>query len=137
VECLGPLLAWAVPFADTLAYRMRLAAHHVLANTAADRDHLFPCSQFLSEDEQKVQEIDGLVGLSPELLNIIQCIISLAFNPGSENQETAKALVHRLRDLCQVCSDTYIDQDAKNTIESTAETYRLGALEYIDCRFHG
>lgn len=113
---------------------MRLAAHHVLANTAVDKARLFPCSPFLHKDEQRVEEIDGLVGLSPELLNKIQEITFLALSSGPKNP-AVDALAQYLRCLRQECSDTSIDPESKITILRTAETYRLGALLYLDCRF--
>jgi hypothetical protein len=54
---------------------MKIASHVVLANTAGPLSETQELS-FLSQDEQRVQEIDGLTGLSPELLHIIGDVTS-------------------------------------------------------------
>jgi hypothetical protein len=130
VRGLGPLLEWAIPFPETLPYRMRLAAHYVLANTVTRSSKQFPSAPFLSQTEEGIQEIDGSICASPQMLNTIQTITLL------ENKSDAKDLALEVQKMQQLSSELDIDQDARDVIRKTADTFRLGALEYINCRFH-
>lgn len=129
VTGLGPLLSWAIPFPETLPYRMRLAAHYVLANTLTSPDNQFPSASFLSPSEESIEEIDGSICASPQMLNMIQRI-TLA-----KNKSDAECLAQAVQEIQQLSSERDIDEGTKAVILKTSDTYRLGALEYIDCRF--
>lgn len=131
VRGLGPLLSWAIPFPDTLGYRMRLAAHHVLANILTSSEKQFPSAPFLHESEEGIQEIDGSIGASPQVLNTIQRITIC------QNQADAKVLFQELEVMVQISSEPDIDDKVREIICDTAETYRLTALIYINCRYPG
>ena len=131
VQTLPKLLQWAIRYPQSLAYRMKLAAHHVLANTVAGQATMFEHATFLSDEEKSIKDIDGLIGLSPELLDIIQDVTMLpsAMSGGS--------LKSRLLKLTQELLDMNLTAEAKRVIISTAETYRLSALLFLECRFPG
>ncbi|MCJ1333149.1 hypothetical protein MMC10_009843 [Thelotrema lepadinum] len=95
---------------------MKLAAHHVLANTVAGQATMFEHATFLSDEEKSIKDIDGLIGLSPELLDIIQDVTMLpsAMSGGS--------LKSRLLKLTQELLDMNLTAEAKRVIISTAET---------------
>lgn len=131
VRALGPLLTWAVPFQDSLAYRMRLAAHHVLANILTSSEKQFPSVPFLHASEEGLQEIDGSIGASPQVLNTIQRITIC------QNEADAKVLAHEIEGMEQISSEPDIDDKARGVICDTAETYRLTALIYINFRYPG
>ena len=131
VRGLGLLLTWAIPFPDTLAYRMRLAAHHVLANVLTSSEKQFPSVPFLHASEEGVQEIDGSIGASPQVLNTIQRITKC------QNKADAKVLAEEIEGMEQISSEPGIDDKTREIICDTAETYRLTALIYINCRFPG
>jgi hypothetical protein len=77
---------------------MRLAAHHVLANTIEQEMNAFPNWTFLSREEEIITEIDAMIATSPELLNIFQSIALLSFTD-PDNYEKAESLAERLRNL--------------------------------------
>jgi hypothetical protein len=131
VRGLGPLLKWAIPFPETLGLRMRLAAHYVLAKTAMSSGKQFPSTPFLSQSEENIQEIDSSICASPQMLDSIRLISLL------NNQSEAKGMVGILQGIRQIFSEPDIDQEARDVILDTAETFRLGAFEYLNCRFPG
>jgi hypothetical protein len=79
VKSLGALLKYALPFPQTLGYRTKIASHGILSGAATTNSNRFPHFNFLSEEEKKIQNIDALTGLSPELLSIIHETNELAF----------------------------------------------------------
>jgi hypothetical protein len=101
----------------------------VLANTAICSAKQFPSAPFLAKAEEGLQQIDGSICASPQMLNLIQRITLL------NNEFDAKSLAQEIRELKQVSSEPDIDPKATEVILNTAETFRLGALEYINCRF--
>jgi hypothetical protein len=130
----GSLLQHSIRYPETLAYRMRLAAHHVLANTIEREMNAFPNWTFLSREEETITEIDAMIATSPELLNIFQSITLLSFTD-PHNYEKAESIAERLRNLQQICSDARISTQKRQVMQNTAETYRLGAMMYLCWRF--
>ena len=71
-KSIAPLLSWAIPFRQTLPYRMRLAAHFILSNTASLLDHQLIYVPFLALEEEGIYEIDDSICISPSLANKIR-----------------------------------------------------------------
>ena len=102
---------------------------------------------FLSNDETRAQQIEPMTGLSPELLNLIQCCNELAFGTQFDQREAqVKGLLHRLGDLQQTVKrdDVYqselSDEETRErltAVKVTAETYRQAAILYVHCRILG
>lgn len=131
VRGLEPLLKWTIQFPETLNLRMRLAAHDVLAKTVTSSAKQFRSAPFLSESEENIQEIDTSICASPHMLNTIRSISLL------RTRSEAHDMVEILRGIQQIYSEPGIDQEARDVILNTAETFRLGAFEYLNCRFLG
>lgn len=130
----GVLLQHSAGYPETLSLRVRLASHHVLANTIEQKTNAFPNWSFLSIKEETNTEIDAMIATSPEVLNIIQSITILSFTNPNDYDEAA-SIAERLRNVQQICSDAGISMQKRQIMQATADTYRLGALIYLHCRF--
>src|SRR5436190_17788612 len=115
---------------------MKIASHSILSNATATARYQFPPYIFLFEAEQTFQHIDGLTGLSSELLHIIQNCNTLVFcEDSSERLTQANHLIKCLRNLRQVCLNHEVDsKEALKVVLSTAESYRLATILCIHCR---
>ena len=78
--------------------------------------------------EISITSIDGLVRLSPNLLHTIQEITMMS------DTSTAASLKSRLIELTQELPEKQLTAEARDVINSTAETYRLGALLLLECK---
>lgn len=134
VQSLSPLLRAAKFKTETLGYRMKLASHSILSGAAATTFSQFPQFDFLSNEELHNNLIDGLTGLSPELMQIIQECNKLACTSGDSRTNIGCRYLDRLQTLEQI-NPCPSDDPVKNwTIFQTAESYRLAAMLYIYCR---
>lgn len=120
---------------------MKLASHSILSDAAATKDHRFQVFTFLSEEEKRDQRIDGLTGLSPQLLHIIQCCNELVFCRDNRRELEASCLINRLAELNQVCRDVEMELELPGTAllvaRKTSESYRLATILYIHYRILG
>ena len=118
---------------------MKLASHSILSNATATREYRFPYFTFLSKEEENIPRIDGLTGLSPKLMHLIQGSNELAYCPEMLRFSLAHDYLARLAQLEQIC----LDEDeqpgsvAPKRIKQTAESYRLATILYIHHRIVG
>ncbi|KIV98856.1 hypothetical protein, variant 2 [Verruconis gallopava] len=141
VEASGELLRRSIKYPDTLDLRVKLASHHVLANTIEKKENAFTNHRFLEDWEEKVEEINETVAMSPQLLNMYQTVTILSFgtdrNNYEESRQAAMSILNSVSTIKQTCSNTTLTSDERQILEDTAELYRLGLRVYLDCRFTG
>jgi hypothetical protein len=111
---------------------MKIASHSILAAASATGEKQFLPVTFLLEEEQQIQQIDGLVGLSPELLRIIQLANELSF---SQERSSADFLLANLNRLEQIHNEA--DPEKAKVVRLTAESYRLATILYVHYRVLG
>ena len=97
----------------------------------------------LDDDDLESQRICGVLGFSQQLLSLIESITTLVANGPCTRRDykmsCAALLQHRLADLQQWTTMTTTDVCGKalEVINWTAETYRVAAQIYLQCRFFG
>lgn len=134
------LVRLAADYPETLEYRIKVASHAILSNASATGRQSLPQYDFLAAKEQKIDHIDSLTGVSPELMFILQASNDLHFGNPEGKSNLAMDLLRRLESLKQVVTIQDIDEaltqkgDARFCVTMTAETYRLAAILYIRCR---
>jgi hypothetical protein len=126
---------------------MKIASQVILAQTAGPLSETQELS-FLTHNEQRFQEIDGLTGLSPELLHRIGDITSrrrlkYGINPELQSEShaqkaTTETLDERLDALVQCCSDNGgVSSVMGRVVMDTAESYRIATILYLRCSISG
>jgi hypothetical protein len=115
---------------------MKIGSHAIFSNTAAPLDNQFPVQDICNEEEAKSTEIEGLTGLCPELLLIIQDCNTLACREaGPERRALAEEYLNRLQILKQCCPEsTDTSAEYKRLLLLAAECLRLGTILYIHYR---
>lgn len=85
----------------------------------------------------EAQKICSTLGMSPQLINIISSINSLAAENGPDKQKHMYAQMHetQLQNLRQWTPET--QRDTHDILLATAEAFRLAAIIYLRCRLYG
>lgn len=85
------------------------------------------------------RRICGVLGLSQQLISLIESITTLVtdspFTRRDYKMAYAALVEHRLTNLHQWTTE--VSGEALEVINRTAETYRLAAQIYLQCRFYG
>ena len=93
-----------------------------------------------ADDDPEWRRICGVLGLSQQLLSIIESITTLVsdgpFTKREYKMSRATRLEHQLANLNQWTTDD-ITGPALEVVTRTAETYRIAAQIYLQCRFFG
>ncbi|KAH6614594.1 fungal-specific transcription factor domain-containing protein [Chaetomium sp. MPI-SDFR-AT-0129] len=131
-------------FPQTLQLRIKIASHAILANASATLEGFLPQYEFLAAEEQEIDRIDALTGLSPKLLRILQSSNALVLSSETPERKRncAFQLLDSLNSLQQVVEEDDVNAssrqgDAQFCISVTAETYRLAAILYVQSRILG
>ena len=95
----------------------------------------------LDDDDPDSQRICGVLGLSQQLLSLIESITTLVAEGPLTRRDYkmsyAARLQHRLAGLRQWMTTTEVCGKALEVVNRTAETYCLAAQIYLQCRFFG
>lgn len=98
-----------------------------------------PTTRALDKTDPESQRICGVLGLSRQLLSLIESITTLVadgpFIWGDYKMSRAALLEHQLANLHQWTTD--VTGQALEVVTRTAETYRVAAQIYLQCRFFG
>lgn len=134
MNILDGLLQSAKNVPGTFDYRMKLGSHAIFSGVTATKSQHFPKYNFLTEDESISQEIHG-IGLSPELLLIIQDCNMLAFcDAGPDRDAAAYKILFDLFKLQQTCSVSDVRSKSEEELQvvmSTAYSYKHATILYV------
>ena len=127
--------------ADFLQYQLILARTALSISRMQDTwpRSTKPTNATLNYVDMESQRICGLLGLSQELLSLIESTTALVadspFTRRDYKMSCAARLEYQLANLHQWTTD--VSGKALEVVNRTAETYRIAAQIYLQCRFFG